>query len=401
MDPLIVSRMNFRSYFLLLACFFFLVSCQFAGNKKEIGHEEGVKLDVKEVVIPPSDVLNLKSYYLSFVYQADSLQMLYGYNYKIHGLDCFNLKNMQSSQITFSGDGNSAVVRPVTGLYIQSLDSIWVYDGSQRALLMDRQGQLLNAVDLRDGLTSNEQVMIDCNFAISTSKLYYDGQHKSLLYGILDTSTSPYSFKVREVFLGGSFPPVTYLLQSSVSVSDVSGGDYGNMNGINISFSDDDILYNYPVESHVYVLDRRTKQTKVVDADSRFTKNVAGKCRSRSDYSQWIRHAVENPHFYDVMYLPEKEMYARLHLGEHTFDATIDADALMDDRKLYLTLFDKEFNVVSECSLATHRYNYYTAWAATRKGVLVFVDNLMSSAIKTDKLEMDIIEMPMKTEKRR
>lgn len=401
MDPLIVSRMNFRSYFLLLACFFFLVSCQFAGNKKEIGHEEGVKLDVKEVVIPPSDVLNLKSYYLSFVYQADSLQMLYGYNYKIHGLDCFNLKNMQSSQITFSGDGNSAVVRPVTGLYIQSLDSIWVYDGSQRALLMDRQGQLLNAVDLRDGLTSNEQVMIDCNFAISTSKLYYDGQHKSLLYGILDTSTSPYSFKVREVFLGGSFPPVTYLLQSSVSVSDVSGGDYGNMNGINISFSDDDILYNYPVESHVYVLDRRTKQTKVVDADSRFTKNVAGKCRSRSDYSQWIRHAVENPHFYDVMYLPEKEMYARLHLGEHTFDATIDADALMDDRKLYLTLFDKEFNVVSECSLATHRYNYYTAWTATRKGVLVFVDNLMSSAIKTDKLEMDIIEMPMKTEKRR
>lgn len=401
MEPLIVSRMNFRSYFLLLACFFFLVSCRFAGNKKEMGHEEGVKLDVKEVVIPPSDVLNLKSYYLSFVYQADSLQMLYGYNYKIHGLDCFNLKNMQSSQITFSGDGNSAVVRPVTGLYIQSLDSIWVYDGSQRALLMDRQGQLLNAVDLRDGLTSNEQVMIDCNFAISTSKLYYDGQHKSLLYGILDTSTSPYSFKVREVFLGGSFPPVTYLLQSSVSVSDVSGGDYGNMNGINISFSDDDILYNYPVESHVYVLDRRTKQTKVVDADSRFTKNVAGKCRSRSDYSQWIRHAVENPHFYDVMYLPEKEMYARLHLGEHTFDATIDADALMDDRKLYLTLFDKEFNVVSECSLATHRYNYYTAWAATRKGVLVFVDNLMSSAIKTDKLEMDIIEMPMKTEKRR
>lgn len=249
--------------------------------------------------------------------------MLYGYNYKIHGLDCFNLKNMQSSQITFLGDGNSAVVRPVTGVYVQSLDSIWIYDGSQRALLLDRQGQLLNAVNLRDGLTSDEQVLIDCNFAISTSKLYYDEQHKSLLYGIQDTSTSPYSFKVREVFLNGSFPPVMYLLQSSVSVSDVSGGDYGNMNGINISFSDDDILYNYPVESHVYVLDRRTKQTKVVDADSRFTKNVAGKCRSRSDYSQWIRHAVENPHFYDIIYLPEREMYVRLHLGEHTFERNV------------------------------------------------------------------------------
>lgn len=366
--------------------------------RKKLVTERRCNINVKKSVVPSSNVLNLKSYYLSFVYQTDSLQMLYGYNYKIHGLDCFNLKNMQSSQITFLGDGNSAVVRPVTGVYVQSLDSIWIYDGSQRALLLDRQGQLLNAVNLRDGLTSDEQVLIDCNFAISTSKLYYDEQHKSLLYGIQDTSTSPYSFKVREVFLNGSFPPVMYLLQSSVSVSDVSGGDYGNMNGINISFSDDDILYNYPVESHVYVLDRRTKQTKVVDADSRFTKNVAGKCRSRSDYSQWIRHAVENPHFYDIIYLPEREMYVRLHLGEHTFDATLDADALMDDRNLYMTLFDKEFNIVGECSLATHRYNYYTAWTAVGKGLLVFVDNLMSSETKTDRLEMDIIEIPMKTE---
>lgn len=35
------------------------------------------------------------------------------------------------------------------------------------------------------------------------------------------------------------------------------------------------------------------------------------------------------------------------------------------------------------------------------KGILVFVDNLMSSATKTDKLEMDVIEVPMRTEKRR
>ena len=110
MYSLIVSKMSLRSHFLLLICFSFLVSCQFAGNKKEIGYGEEVQLNVKEVVVPSSNVLNLKSYYLSFVYQTDSLQMLYGYNYKIHGLDCFNLKNMQSSQITFLGDGNSAVV---------------------------------------------------------------------------------------------------------------------------------------------------------------------------------------------------------------------------------------------------------------------------------------------------
>ena len=79
MHPLIVSRMSVRSHFLLLVCFSFLISCQFAGNKKEIGYGEEVQLNVKEVVVPSSDVLNLKSYYLSFVYQSDSLQMLYGW----------------------------------------------------------------------------------------------------------------------------------------------------------------------------------------------------------------------------------------------------------------------------------------------------------------------------------
>ena len=79
MYSLIVSKMSLRSHFLLLICFSFLVSCQFAGNKKEIGYGEEVQLNVKEVVVPSSNVLNLKSYYLSFVYQTDSLQMLYGY----------------------------------------------------------------------------------------------------------------------------------------------------------------------------------------------------------------------------------------------------------------------------------------------------------------------------------
>lgn len=64
------------------------------------------------------------------------------------------------------------------------------------------------------------------------------------------------------------------------------------------------------------------------------------KCES-GNYEQWERHNIENPHFYDLMYLPQTGMYARLHLGGIEFDATRDIQNLMDDRDLYLTFLIK------------------------------------------------------------
>lgn len=380
---------KFKFCFLLL----FLFSCQ-PGGKKEKGVSDDIKVEVEEVVMPSAEVFNLKSYYLSFVHQADSAEVLCAYNYKVHGLDFFNLKDRQSASLQFKSEGSSAVLYPVTGLFVQSADSIWIYDASQRAMLINNRGELLRAVNLREGLTDKEDILIDCNYAMSTSKLYYDKRHNSLLHGIKDFSTSPASFKVREIFLDSSANPEVYPLPVSVSVPDVAGGDYANMGTVNISYSGDNIICNYPAESHVYVLNRKTKQWQVIDGDSRFTKNVADKCQSSKDYSQWIRHTVENPHFYDMLYIPEADCYARLHLGEHSFDANQKADMLMDDRSLYLTLFDKDFKLIGETGLKAHRYNYYNAWVATQKGIILFVDNLLSATEKTENLVMDIIAIP-------
>ena len=85
-------------------------------------------------------------------------------------------------------------------------------------------------------------------------------------------------------------------------------------NAVNIAFHDSLIVYNYPIESHIYVLNRLTGSFRALEADSRYTKNCAEKCLSK-DYSLWERHQIENPHFFDVMYLSEVGIYARLHLG--------------------------------------------------------------------------------------
>ena len=67
-------------------------------------------------------------------------------------------------------------------------------------------------------------------------------------------------------------------------------------------------------------------------ADSDYTSNKAQKCKSKTDYTEWQRHGFENPHFFDIMYLPTCDMYARLHVdaidfgknGVVTFEAKTD-----------------------------------------------------------------------------
>jgi hypothetical protein len=54
------------------------------------------------------------------------------------------------------------------------------------------------------------------------------------------------------------------------------------------------IIYNYPVESHLYTIDREDMQRSVIQAESRYTQNIAGKCSSRTDYTKWELHGLEN-----------------------------------------------------------------------------------------------------------
>ncbi|MBD9091072.1 MAG: DUF4221 domain-containing protein [Bacteroides oleiciplenus] len=381
--------MKYRT-FIILPVLLFLFSC--SGTKKQNTGEpaNAMELKTEEILFPASEVLNLKSYYLSATFQNDSLNLLYGYNYKSHALDCIDLNRRQLSQIPLSREGESAVMRDMCGLYIQAPDSIWLYDGSQRILLINSRGKLLKVVDLRPDLKDSEQVLINTNHAMSTAHLFYDRKHNSLLYGIKDFSTSPISFRVRETFLDGTTASINYPLQPSVVVTNVTGRDYGNMADLNISFVEDKIIYNYPVESHVYIVNRINGKQEVVEADSRFTKNEVEKCESGS-YDRWERHNIENPHFYDVMYLPQQKMYARLHLGGIEFDDTVDRLKLMDNRDLYLTLFAEDFTVVGEAKLSPHRYNYFTGWTGTGDGVVLFVDNSLDENEKTEELAVDIV----------
>ena len=125
-----------------------LVSCTGQRTGKEDDNNDGVTIEVEEIKFPPQDILQLKSYYMSSSVHVDSTDYLIGYNYRSHSLDCMNLKSKSVTQIILPGDGPDAIVR-LSGIYVQSLDSVWISDESERAFLIDSAGTIKRTIDLK------------------------------------------------------------------------------------------------------------------------------------------------------------------------------------------------------------------------------------------------------------
>ena len=387
-DKVLILRISLFLYPLI-----FLISCNVKKTKEALDTDHNpIVLETKEYVVPPSDILNLKSYYLSAVYQKDSAALLYGYNYKSHALDVFDLSTLQTGQLSFFKEGPSGVQRPIYGFFVCSPDSVRLLDEALSFLLINKSGEVLKRIQSQQLLKSDETALVAQNYAIATDKFYYDAAHGSLLFGVMNRSDSNRRFKVYEISVDNSTLLTEYVLQPSVEGGDVYNSGYGNMNKPNICFTDKYILYNYPIESHIYIMDRDTKTTQALKADSRFTGNVADKCSSESDYNQWVRHGIENPHFYEIMYVHSKHMYARLHTGGRSFDVGKSISDLYYDKKLYLTVFNDDFSVYDEIELPSYRYNLSTAWSVLENGLLLYVDNPLSNETKDENLRFDIIK---------
>lgn len=382
-----VGYAKISAFLLLLMSIFACSGTQ--NNKQRENYCDSISVKVEEIKFSPSDVLQLKSYYLSSSYSSDSIDVIVGYNFRIHALDYIDLQNKKISQVMLNKDGPSAIVR-LQGVFVQSLDSVWLYDESDCAFLINREGEIIRKVNVREYLGEDEQILVNTNHAISTSHFHYDSGSDALSFLIKDRSTSPITFKVRKLFLSGEGKSADYVLMPSVVEPDIDKG-YANMSEPNVSFWNGVIIYNYPIESHIYIIDVMTGERKTIDADSRFTENKAKKCKSDTDYSAWERHGFENPHFYDIMFLPKYGLYTRLHLGEYDFDVTQNQGHQANDRDLYLMIFDRDFNKMCEVKLAKHRYSVFTGWVVIDDGIVLYNDNPLDTKNDSEELSMDII----------
>ena len=373
-------------FFILIA---FLASCMEQKSQNKIKNNI-VEVEVEEMKFPPQTVLQLKSYYLSSAVHTDSADFLIGYNYRLHSLDYMNLQSKEVTQTILSDEGPDAVIS-LTGLYANSLDSIWMSDESERVFLLDNAGQIKTTVNLKEYLQDTEQLLINTNHAMFTSHLYYNEIRQSLMFLVKKMASQ--TFVVRELFLDKGKDAIDYELEPSRIIPDITSG-YDFINAPNVNFTTTDIIYNYPFESSVYTLDIQTGERKYVPAQSQYTENIVERVEPGTDYSTIEKCRIQNPHFFDVMYIPKLKKYVRLHLGGVDFDEKRGRDELMNDRILYLMIFDEKMKVLGESKLLEHRYNNFTGWSVSYNGVALFVDNILDEEDDTEDLAIDVILFP-------
>ena len=368
----------------------FCTSC-FQGNKgKESrnGNSDKVDLVAEEVQIPLSEQLLLKSYYLSSSFHHDSTDFVVGYNYREHALDVVDVRSRKTSQVKLEQEGPNGISRRIGGLFVHTLDSIWLCDDTQHAYLLNRNGEITEKIMLNNG-ASDGVVAVEANYAMSVIRLFYNKQRNSLFFAIRSNDERSSKIIVKEQPLEQQRSSKSYELTPSVADPDITFKDYGYMSNPNVSFTNDKIIYNYPIESSVYVIDLPTMERRVVSADSQFTPNRVPKS-SFSDFEGRELFALSNVHFHEVMCLPGEDLYARLHVSGATLPDEKDRGKLNASRKLLLTLFNKDFQVVNELQLPPRRYSHYTGWCALNDGILLFVDNVLSESEVSEELIFDM-----------
>lgn len=360
------------------------LSCADKG-KPMAGEGNTADITIEEIEFPPSEVLNEKAYPICSSCTADGASWIVGYNPHIHALDFINLNTKEMRQVKLEMEGDASVLRPLA-LYAYRLDSIWLYDEAGQLTLMNREGKIVR----KDRLTGHpeEEVMIRTNHAMYTSRLHYIGPEQSVYFII----RKGYLYFVKKYSLENQSATYYKLAPPYTTKRNVSS-DFGNMDGVNATFTDSLILYNYPIESVFYVLDKQTGESRLIESYTTHGRNTAKPLDAASDYSQWERHGLENPHFFEVAYIPQKKMYMRLHLKETVFNPETPVVELSDNRELYLTCWDESFRLLCETRLPMHRYNYYTGWCALSDGLLLFVHNSTSKDETDDTLRTDIVKL--------
>lgn len=150
---------------------------------------------------------------------------------------------------------------------------------------------------------------------------------------------------------------------------------YGWMNAPNITFSDTDIIYNYPIESNIYTIALHDGSKHVYGGKSKYTENSVLGMSGKPSINDTERHKIENVHFYELVYNPTHDLYFRLHVDRSDFYPNQNAFVQFNKKDLYLMIFNHKFEVVYEDKLPSNRYSIIESWCSVEKGLLMFVDN--------------------------
>lgn len=367
---------------------FLIVNVIFSCTKKEnkiLDNQYGTSTTLKkENVLIPIDDETLTSYQFFSTYNNNKSNYIFGYNSKLHAIDIIGVGDTVISHVQLQEEGENGILKQVSGIFVHNMDSIWVY--SQNNLyLTDTLGYVKKKTILP--FPVGGFIVIDTNFSIATNGLFYHPERETVLYLTATPTDESADYKVYEYNLKlNNFQ--SYDLAGG-ALEKKAGKNYGWKQFPNVSFTFDKIVYNFPISSNIYSIDIKTKRGTAYGGCSNFTSNYVSELVMPYDFQMANKHLLENVHFFGLQYDRWRNVYYRLHLGDVEYVNKREFNEIYNDKRIYVTVFNRDFEVINETDLGAEVYNYFNFWGVIGNGFFIAKDIIESD--EENMLQLDIL----------
>lgn len=369
---------------LLLSSLIILFSCK---NDNTIINNKQSSKTIAELDITSNSIElteeYLNNYYTQTAFSDDANDYMVAYNHKTHHIDLFNLTTKEKHTIQLHTEGQSAIPQRVDALYANTPNAIWIY-AMGSVYLLNNEGEIDKKYNLP--VDEGEHIINNANYSNATIKLDYDAESNSLRYVTVDMSDKSY-FYINEFDLETETVKKTELPYTEAEQG--IGEKFGWMQHPNVTYRNNRVIYNFPFNSNVYTLNLDTHEMDSFGGKSKFTENSTTETDLAS-MDNWFRHTVENVHFYEVNYDIHKDCYYRLHSEGVDFNSNVEMGELLKNKRLFLTIFDGELNVINEFQLAKDKYPL-SGGDVLQGGLFLINDSSDKEEEQYELLEYDVI----------
>lgn len=280
-------------------------------------------------------------------------------------------------------DNNIGEVRSI---FVHNPDSIFLFERG-KVNLIDLFGEVQNSYDLYNDklyenydigeLVSNDYVRLNYNKDRNALGFY------NIYSGNLRKSIDKYLLVELNIETN-SIATIPVLYPEYFTKNDAS---FGFLYDVNATFNNGDIFVNFPFLSDIYKYSFSSDGIIKYHGESTFTKNMA------MPYYEGAMdlHAIENVRFFPIINDEFRELYYRFHWGDIDASNNLGRIPSFMDKRIYLTIFDKNLHKLKEIELPQYTYRINT-WFVNKEGLFIGKNHPGGANQVEDSIKMDLFK---------
>jgi hypothetical protein len=377
-----IPDMNRKLLFISFMCFIFF-GCM--GNmEKEKSNLKSFtdKFHVQPISIA-LDSLSLDHYERGIAtHQTDSIFFYVAYNKHTHAIDWFDITNKKlHHRALLEKQGPNAIIDQADGLYVHTIDSIFLNDGVF-IYLTNKEGTVKRKIQNSFETEMGKAYLVNS----LNSPLHYFSKKNSII-GEAIVPNNQFS-QNKALFLEINLDTEdVYLHKAEISDCYTKAGT--ERKWLNVSFKGDSIIYNSTCSSDIFVYDTNSKNTTVYDGRSSLSKNRMSQIKKEDPEALW-KHYIENPRFFKIVFTPADKRYYRLHWKESVYKIDQSTFTTAYDKPIILSVFSEDFELLFESILPEHKYLIDFLIPAPQ-GLILSANNVKNQNYDINKKELHIL----------